>query len=234
MEVTAINDIRTMPNYFFNRDTLVGKIPPFRLEEFGLPRATKVDSAFKASTSLTCKQDWKVLYAKELEEIRKEDEELEQLEALFSRRIPRGPLGSKYEGKSPFKCFACNKIGHFPSRCPKRNSKLEEREIRYFKPNLKYQIKHKYRKYKNKSCYYVEEEGVTDDSEEEPVGDSASGSGNGKDQVFYARKEDDLERVIKNEGKALAAKFEDMDEWVIDSGCYHHMIGDKENFLTLQ
>ncbi|GLJ34627.1 hypothetical protein SUGI_0696480 [Cryptomeria japonica] len=47
-------------------------------------------------------------------------------------------------------------------------------------------------------------------------------------------KEDDTEQVIKNEEKALAEKFEDKDEWVIDNGCSHNMTGDKENFLTLQ
>lgn len=50
--------------------------------------------------------------------MRKEDEEIEQLESLFSRRVPKGSTGSKYEGKAPFKCFSCNKIGHFASRCP--------------------------------------------------------------------------------------------------------------------
>lgn len=37
-------------------------------------------------------------------------------------------------------------------------------------------------------------------------------------------KEDNLEPVIINEEKALAKKVEDKDEWVIDSGCSHHMI----------
>lgn len=164
MKVTTINEIRTMPNSSIIRDTLVGKISNFELKEFGPPGAEKIDTAFKASTSSIGKQDWKVLYEKELEEIRKQNEELEKLEALFSIRIPKGPLGSKYEGKSPFKYFVCNKIAHFASRCPERNSKLEERGRKYFKPNPEYQIKHKYRRNKTKSCYLVDEEGVTDDS----------------------------------------------------------------------
>lgn len=32
----------------------------------------------------------------------------------------------------------------------------------------------------------------------------------------------------------MEAKFEDKDEWVIYSGCSHHMTGDKGNFLFLQ
>lgn len=56
--------------------------------------------------------------------MKREDDEFEQLEALFARRVPKGPIGSNYEGKTPFKCFACNKIGHFASRCLERNSRF--------------------------------------------------------------------------------------------------------------
>jgi hypothetical protein len=49
----------------------------------------------------------------------------------------------RYEGKSPFKCFYYDKIGHYASRCPKRVSK--------YKP-----------KYENK-CYYDTDEGVTNE-----------------------------------------------------------------------
>lgn len=52
--------------------------------------------------------------------------------------------------------------------------------------------------------------------------------------MFYALKEDEPEPVIKNEEKALAAKVEDNDEWVIDSGCSHHITGDKRKILSLK
>lgn len=134
-----------MANTSVNIDTLVGKLSAFELEEFGPFRAVKSEPTFHASTSSTSKQYWKVLYAKELDDMKREDEELEKLEALFDRRVPKGPVGSKYEGKAPFKCFACNKIGHFASRCPEKNSIFEERVRRSFNTNPRYQNKYKYK-----------------------------------------------------------------------------------------
>ncbi|GLJ54155.1 hypothetical protein SUGI_1160370 [Cryptomeria japonica] len=68
-----------------------------------------------------------------------------------------------------------------------------------------------------------------------------SGVGNGaifsKDWVFIAIKDDSLEPFIEvahTKEKFLAAKIEENDEWVIESGCSHHMTGDKRKFLLLQ
>lgn len=97
MKVTTINELRTMLNNFVNRDTLVGKISSFELEEFGLPEATKTNNTFKGSTSSTNMQDLRFFYAKELKDMKKEDDKLEQLKALFARRIPKALIGSMKE-----------------------------------------------------------------------------------------------------------------------------------------
>lgn len=55
---------------------------------------------------------------------------------------------------------------------------------------------------KEKSCYYVNEEGVLD-FDDEPTQDSASGSDNGNEWVFLGIKEDD---TVPKE-KALATKM---------------------------
>lgn len=36
------------------------------------------------------------------------------------------------------------------------------------------------------------------------------------------------------EEKALAAKVEEKDEWVIDNSCSYHMIGDKSKFVNME
>lgn len=142
MKVTTINELRTMPNTSVTRDTLIGKLSAFEIKEFGPVATIKTDLAFKASTSSASsfgKSNWKAFYARELEESRKENEEPEELETLFARKMPKGPVGSKYEGKAPFKCFNCNKIGHMASRCPDRHARLREEARRTYKPNPKYQ-----------------------------------------------------------------------------------------------
>lgn len=81
--------------------------------------------------------------------------------------MPKGPVGSKYEGKAPFKCFNYNKIGHMASRCPDRHARLREEARRTYKPNPEYQ-RYKFKKNKDKSCY-IADEGVIDDSDEDPT-----------------------------------------------------------------
>ncbi|GLJ40699.1 hypothetical protein SUGI_0840630 [Cryptomeria japonica] len=135
------------------------------------------------------------------------------------------------EGDPTFKIAKLDgyRISHFASRCPERNARFEERVKKSFKPN-----QNRYRFKKSKQCYIEDEEGVTDDSGDELEEDSTSGSGYGKEWVFYTLKEDEPEPIIKNEEKALTAKVEDKNEWVIDSGCSHHMTGDKVKFMSLQ
>ncbi|GLJ26607.1 hypothetical protein SUGI_0516800 [Cryptomeria japonica] len=134
--------------------------------------------------------------------------------------MPKGPVGSKYEGKTPFTCFNYNKIGHMASRCPDRHARLKEEARRTYKPKPGYQ-RYRFKKNKDKSCYLAD--GVTDDSDEDPTDNG---------WVFFAIIEDQLTPTVQPVEQALEAKVEVKDEWIIDSRCSHHMTGDKGKFLT--
>lgn len=117
----------------------------------------------------------------------------------------RCPRGtSKYKGKLPLKCFSCSKIGHIVANCPNTNKK------------------DKFKKFKGKGrkhCYVAVDEGVTDEESEDE--DDNEGI------VFVAVKEELYDE------KGLVSHVENSNEWIIDSGCSHHMTGDKSKFLTL-
>ena len=59
------------------------------------------------------------------------DNDLEELEALLTKRLPRSK--GKYKCKLPLICFKCKKVVYIASRCADKdgNERNEKRENRY-------------------------------------------------------------------------------------------------------
>ena len=105
--------------------------------------------------------------------------------------------------RKSFKCWTCNEYGHYASKCPKRENKFKGR----FRSRI------------SRQCLYANEE------EEE------SNQSRSEDELgFIAIKEDDLVREIREE-IALISQVEKKVDWIIDSGCSHHMTSDMNKFF---
>jgi hypothetical protein len=101
--IEELNDLKALPF-----DQLLGTLIAYEMR-IGKDKATSRESSFK--------------------EDKNEDSEPDEIEEKFVRRLKKG--SSKYQGKFPFKCFNCGKIGHFSSKCPHnkkdQNAECEEK-----------------------------------------------------------------------------------------------------------
>jgi len=75
------------------------------------------------------------------------DEVLDALEAQFVRKLKKGGRG-KYQGKLPFKCFKCGRVGHFAIKCPYGEKDKEDEESHKEKRNWKKKSHFKSNNYK--------------------------------------------------------------------------------------
>ena len=104
-------------------------------------------------------------------------------------------------------CFNCNKVGHIAARCTQKKNYKDGRKFKN-----KREDSNKDYKDKGKRCYIVEED--LDDNDDEVV--------------YVAMKDESYE----DEATALVTCMNKNDKWIIDSGCSHHMIGDKSKFIS--
>ena len=113
-------------------------------------------------------------------------------------------------GKKIFNCWTCDEYGHYASKFPKREKKFRGK----FKP----------RRDKDRNCLYANEDEEYDEREHSKSDDELG---------FMAIKEDNLDQEIREE-RALVTQVEKKLDWIIDSGCSHHMTGDMNKFVKFK
>jgi hypothetical protein len=134
------------------------------------------------------------------------DSDLDDIEAKFMRRLKKG--SGKYQGKLPFKCFNCGKIGHFASKCP--HQKKDQ--------NSDDEKKYKFKKYSKKKSLCANNDNSledidTDSSCKDKVNDFMLMDMGDLDDEHTGGEMDDEEDVVDMEGELIGA-LEEIDRLI--------------------
>ena len=126
------------------------------------------------------------------------DSDLDDIEAKFVRRLKK--RSRKYQGKLPFKCFSCCKIGHFASKCP--HQKKDE--------NSDDEKKYKFKKYSKKKSLCANNDDSSEDIDsdsscEDKVNDFMLMAMGDFDDEHTGGEMDDEEDVVDMEGELISA-----------------------------
>jgi hypothetical protein len=170
--IEELNDIKTL-----SLDQLLGTLTAYEMR-IVTEKPTSREASFKADKN--------------------EDSEPDEIEAKFVRRLKKG--SGKYQGKLPFKCFNCGKIGHFANKCPlkKHDQNSEDEE------------KHKSRRFDKKKSLCVNNDDSSEDTDsdfscEDKVHDFLLMAKEDGDNESKDSDENDEDAVVDMEGELISA-----------------------------
>ena len=99
-KICYIEETRDINKY--TMEDIHGALVAYEMRKLGKQKSTSKEAAFKVE--------------KKVKQVSSESEDLDVLEAHFSRKLKKE--AGIYKGKIPFKSFSCGKIAHFASKCP--------------------------------------------------------------------------------------------------------------------
>jgi hypothetical protein len=160
--IEELNDLKTL-----SIDQLLGTLTAYEMR-INKDKSSTREASFKADNNA--------------------DSEFDEIEAKFVRRLKKG--SGKYQGKLPFKCFNCGKIGHFASKCP------HQKKAQNFDDEKKY----KYKKYDKKKSLVVNNDNSSEESDSDSSCDDKT-----NDFVLMAKEDHDNKStgIIDNEEEAV-------------------------------
>jgi hypothetical protein len=170
--IEELNDLKTLPI-----DQLLGTLTTYEMR-ISKDKSTTREASFKVEKNI--------------------DSELDEIEEKFVRRLKKG--SRKYQGKLPFKCFNCGKIGHFSSKCPhkKKDQNSDDEE------------KYKFKKYSKKKSLCANNDESSEDKDnnsscEDIVNDFMLMAIEYFDDEYTGSDMNDEEAVVDMEGELISA-----------------------------